>query len=261
MAFTLGDIIVDRIQIGYAEKFDGTPLYVLTQLQDATIDISADSKEATDRDGTLVKKFWQGKTGTFTATNAMLNFNILAATAGTDPIIASATNKVTMPKIITVKTGETATLTGLKSGTIRVNALANNGTMGDAFTQAQTASATEFGLSSGNVLTTPTAEGVTQYVVRYDREVEEGAAVSNKANAFPGTIRLVLKVLAVDPCSADTLKAAYLILPSFQPSPEVSISLTTDGTLDFTGDLQVDYCSTEKELYRFVWAEEDEEEY
>ena len=61
MAFTLGDIIVDRIQIGYAEKFDGTPLYVLTQLQDATIDISAESKEATDRDGTLVKKFWQGR--------------------------------------------------------------------------------------------------------------------------------------------------------------------------------------------------------
>lgn len=235
MAFTLGDIIVDRIQIGYAEKFDGTPLYVLTQLQDATIDISAESKEATDRDGTLVKKFWQGKTGTFTATNAMLNFNILAATAGTDPIVASATNKVTMPKIITVKAGETATLTGAKAGTVRVNALANNGTMGDAFAQAQTASATEFGLSTANVFTTPTAEGVTQYVVKYDREVEEGAGVINKADKFPGTCRLTLKVLAVDPCSADTLKAAYVVLPSFQVSPEVSISFTTDGTLDYTG--------------------------
>lgn len=260
MAFTLGDIIVDRIQIGFAEKFDGTPMYVLTQLQDATIDISAESKEATDRDGTLVKKFWQGKTGTFSATNAMLNFNILAATAGTDPIVATQAATVTMPKIITVKAGETATLTGVVSGTVRVNALANNGTMGDAFAQAQTASATEFGLSSSNVLTTPTAEGVTQYVVKYDRAVDNGISVINKADKFPGTCRLTLKVLAVDPCSADTLKAAYIVLPSFQVSPEVSISFTTDGTLDYTGDLQVDYCSTNKSLYEFYWAEEDDED-
>ena len=64
MAFQLDDIIIDRIQYGVAMSMDDTTLYyVLTQLQDATVDISADSKEARDKDGTLIKKFWTGKSG------------------------------------------------------------------------------------------------------------------------------------------------------------------------------------------------------
>ena len=65
MAFTLDDIIIDRIQYGYAEDFDGNPLYVLTQLQDATINITAESTDAVDNQGTLIKRFWKGKTGEF----------------------------------------------------------------------------------------------------------------------------------------------------------------------------------------------------
>ena len=42
---------------------DTTLYYVLTQLQDATVDISAESKESRDKDGTLIKKFWTGKSG------------------------------------------------------------------------------------------------------------------------------------------------------------------------------------------------------
>ena len=63
MAFKLGDIVIDRIQMAMAEDFSGNPLYVLTQLADATIDITAEAKEAKDKDGTLIKKFWQGKAG------------------------------------------------------------------------------------------------------------------------------------------------------------------------------------------------------
>ena len=61
MAFKLGDIIVDRIQYGVAEDFSDNMLQTLTQLQEAKITISAESKEAKDKDGTLVKKFWSLK--------------------------------------------------------------------------------------------------------------------------------------------------------------------------------------------------------
>ena len=64
MAFKLDDIVIDRIQYGVAMTMDdSTLLYVLTQLQDATVDISAESKESRDKDGTLIKKFWTGKSG------------------------------------------------------------------------------------------------------------------------------------------------------------------------------------------------------
>lgn len=259
MAFKLGDIIVDRIQMAMAEDFDGNPLYVLTQLADATIDITAEAKEAVDAQGTLVKKFWQAKAGTFTANNAMLNLNVLASKAGSDPEIATEDNVIPMPKLITVKKGETVELKNFVEGSIKVNALATNGSMGKAYTQAVAASETEFGFDAG-VLTVPTDENEVQYVVRYDRTVSDGVVIKNRADKFPGTIRLLLKVLAVDPCAADTLKAAYVYIKSFQPSPETSLSLTTDGQLEYSGDLQVSYCSTEKTLYEFYWAEEDEED-
>ena len=68
MAFKLDDIVIDRIQYGVAMSMDDTELYyVLTQLQDATVDITAESKESRDKDGTLIKKFWTGKSGKFYA--------------------------------------------------------------------------------------------------------------------------------------------------------------------------------------------------
>lgn len=259
MSFKLGDIIVDRIQMGVAESFEGELLYTLTQLADGTIDTTAESKDAVDANGTLVKRFWRGKTGTFTASNAMVNINVLGSMSGSAPEIATAEKPIVMPRILTLKAGEKVTLTGFVEGTVRVNALDTNGAMGKAYTKGTAASATEFGLTTAGALTLPTDENEVQYIVKYDRSVTVGAAIRNKADKFPSTIRLTLKVLAVDPCHADTLKAAYIYLPSFQPSPETSISLTTDAQLEFKGDLQVDYCSVDKTLYEFYWADEDEE--
>lgn len=111
MAFKLDDIIIDRIQMGMAEDFNGNPLYTLTQLSEATIDITAESKDAVDKDGTLIKKFWQSKAGTFTANNAMINLNIVGEASGSGKEIGSATAKIPMPKIMTVKAGTTVTLT------------------------------------------------------------------------------------------------------------------------------------------------------
>jgi len=207
MAFKLGDLIIDRISMGYAEKFDGTPLYVLTQLSEASIEISAESRDAVDKDGTLIKRFWNAKTGEFTATNAMLNLNIMAAQSGNEADIATSDNVIIMPKIITVKSGTTVDLDGFVTGNrITVNALGTNGAMGKAYTQGTAASVTEFGLN-GTKLTPPTDTAESQYVVKFDRQVTEGVDILNSADKFPATVRLTLKGLCVDPCEADTLRA------------------------------------------------------
>lgn len=61
MAFKFDDIVIDRIQMAIAEKSDGTLLYTLTQLSEATIETTAESKEARDANGSLIKTFYQGK--------------------------------------------------------------------------------------------------------------------------------------------------------------------------------------------------------
>jgi hypothetical protein len=259
MAFKLDDIIIDRIQYGVAETFDGELLYTLTQLSEASIDITAESKDAVDATGTLIKRFYQGKSGEFTAQNAMLNLNILGAASGDGKVTASDAAAIAMPKIITVKAGETVTLTNFVDGTVVCNALSTNGAMGKPYAKAATASDTEFGLTTAGVFTPPTDAAEVQYIVKYTRNVTSGVAIKNRADKFPGTVRLTLKALAVDPCSADTLRAVYIVLPSFQVSPEVSLSLQTDTTMEYKGTLQVNYCSSDKELYSVYAAEEDEE--
>lgn len=258
MAFKLDDIIIDRIQYGVAEDFDGNLLYTLTQLSEATIDVTAESKDAVDATGTLIKRFYQGKSGEFTAQNAMLNLNILGAASGEGKVSASETAAIAMPKIVTVKAGETIELKDYVDGTVAVNALSTNGAMGTAYGLGETANATKFAIAD-NVLTPPTDTNETQYIVKYTRNVTSGVAIKNSADKFPGTVKLTLKALCVDPCSADTLRACYIVLPSFQVSPEVSLSLTTESTMDYKGTLQVNYCSSDKELYSIYLAEEDEE--
>ncbi len=236
MAFQIDDIIIDRIQYGIAMTTDESALlYVLTQLQDATVNITASSKEARDKDDVLIKKFWNGKSGTFEATNALINLNILAASSGIDKVEATSANKITMPAIKKVKAGATGvTFDNVVDGTMNVYALGNNGAMGARFEKGTAASATEYAFAEG-AFTPPTAEGVEQYIVYFSREVESGIAIYNQVDNYPSTVRLVRKVLAVDPCTVDTIRAGYLVLPSFQVSPEVSLGLTTDSTLSYSG--------------------------
>lgn len=258
MAFKLDDIIIDRIQYGIAEDFEGNPLYALTQLSEATINITAESKDAVDNQGTLIKRFWQGKTGEFTAQNAMINLNIIGAASGEGKVVATNEKPIPMPKIVTVKSGSTITLTDYIDGTVTVTGMSGNGAMGAVYAKGAEASEKEFALTSEGVLTPPTDPAETQYIVKYDRTVKSGVAIYNKADKFPQTVKLTLKALAVDPCTADTLRGVYIVLPSFQVSPEIEISMTTDANLSYSGSLQVDYCSADKTLYEIYFADEAE---
>ena len=231
-------MIVDRIQMAYMETTGGDAIGTLTQLSEATLEVTAESVDSVDKDGTLIKRFWRGKTGTFTATNAMLNLNVMGLMSGSDKAVASASNKFkNVPGLAIVKIGDTATLKGYVEGSIKVNYLYNNGTMGDVVPVGQYTIIADTGAFTGP--TEAPEAAVDRVIVRYDRDASAGVAVHNRADKFPKTIRLILKVLIVDPCDASQLRAAYIDIPSFQPSPELSITFSSEGTIDFAGDLQV----------------------
>ena len=216
-----------------------------------------------------MKRFWRAKTGEFTATNAFINLNILGSEAGSGKIEASETHEITAPGILIAKTtdGPTVTLKYAISEP-KVYGMQNNGTLGKKFILGNTANATDFVYNDQTgVLSLPVSDEYTQYLIRYDRRVDGTANTTgavemiNKADKFPGTIRLILKVLCVDPCSADTLRAAYIDVPSFQVSPESEVSLSSDNqTIDFNGQLQVSYCDADKRLYSIYVVEDDEED-
>lgn len=78
MAFKIDDFIIDRIQMAIAEEpTSGNLLYTLTQLSEATIDTTAESVDAVDATGVLVKRFWRSKAASFSATNAVMNLSVM----------------------------------------------------------------------------------------------------------------------------------------------------------------------------------------
>lgn len=280
MAFKIGDIVVERILHGVAEnKATDTVLYTLNQLQTASIDVTSTSTDITDKDGNLVKRIYTGKTGEFTASNAFLNINILGEQTGNGVTVATDEKPIIMPKTIVVKAGETPTLAGLVKLTdspatydISVSAYEDE-IIGDAYTLGASASATEFALTEvkkggdgadkddviGYKIDLPTDDSVKKFFIKYKRSVKSGVQVKNTTTSFPQVVRLTLKVLASDLCN--NVKLAYITIPSFQVSPDVSIAVDKDNQqVDFNGNLNVDYCSDDKELYTIDIAEGDTEE-
>lgn len=274
MAFKLGDVIVDRLQFGYGAKTNGTPLYALTQLTQANIDITSDSTDINDKDGNLVYRKYTGKKGEVTATNAFLNLAVVETISATDAEIATADKGIVMPMIQIVKAGETLDVTGFVEGSIHVNALSTKGSMGkDEFKKGSTASATEYAIKhtdasgdpdntpASDVLTPPTADGETQYIVKYKKTIKSGAKITNSGKKFPKSHELFFKALVVDKCETDVLKAAIIHIPSFMPSPEFSLALQggDSQTMDYKGSMMLNACSTDGELFSIYYIDEEDD--
>ena len=278
MAFKLGDVIVDRLQFGYGAKTNGPPLYALTQLTEANIDITADSTDINDKDGNLVYRKYTGKKGEVTATNAFLNLAVVEAISATDAEIATEDNGIVMPMIQLVKAGETLDITGYVEGSVHVNALSVKGSMGkDEFVKGSSATTTEYFIkhteASGeaessdykpatDVLEPPTADGETQYIVKYKKTVTSGAKITNSGKKFPKSHELFFKALVVDKCETDVLRAAIIHIPSFMPSPEFSLALQggDSQTMDYKGSMMLNACSTDDELFSIYYIDEEEED-
>ena len=260
MSFNIDNYIVERILYGWAEDFSGNIAYTLSQLSTATINITAESKDALDAQNMLVKRFWQNKTGEFTATNATINFNIIGAMAGgLGKEVASNTNILQMPKIITGEAGTTLDIHGYIDGTVEVNGYdIEVGNVTKKYIQGGEPSATEYAISAGE-LTLPLSSTDSHFIVKYIRNVDLGIRISNRSNRFPRAVCLNLKCIGIDPCEPDLPQIIYIQVPHFQPSPDIEIGLTTEQTLDYSGQMMKDYCSEDHVLYSIYAVPESEE--
>ena len=240
MAFVLGNFSIDEVLFGVAQNADEDLLYTLDQLSSASIEISAESTDVTDKDGNVVRTSYNSKTGTFTATNAFLHPQIMNAASGSQIEKASASHAIEMPKIQVVAAGATMSVADAKAGTIKVIGLYGDGANSDPLTDAEIAA-----LISNDDFTAP-AGGAglpIQYLVRYDRDVESGIKLVNSAEDFPSLVKLTLLCSYASPCEND-LKPCYVVIPRFMADPNVTISLDRENqTMDFSGNLNIDYCS------------------
>lgn len=261
MAFNLGNFSVKEIIAGVAQDFNDNLLYTLDQLTSASIEVSSDPTDITDKNGNIIRSIYQSKTATFTANSALLSPVLMNAQSGSPMQIATSAAKIQMPKITVVAAGATVDVTDAKDGTIKVMGLYGNGANGKVLSQGTTAvvDATFAYDSAAHTVTVPGAatDAPQKYLIKYERDVESGAKISNYVDKFPDTIALTLYAAVMDPCS-DKYRAAYIVIPSFQPSPAVTISLDAESTeTEFSGNINVSYCSADKILYYIYFPDEE----
>ena len=259
MAFKLGDVIIDRLQFGYG-MLNGKALYLLTQLQNATIDITADPTDITDKDGNLVYRKYSGKKGEITATNAFLNLAIAEIVSGTSSEIATSEAPKVMPEFKIVKAGETLDVTGAVEDSYVVNAISDNGSLGKAYTKGSAPSKSEFGVAT-NTLTPPTDTDETRFLVKFDKKVTNGAKITI-GDKYPKVHELYFKALAVDKCKTeDGFRCVVVRVSHFLPSPEVSIALEggDSQTMDYKGTILTDTCSDNNLMVEIFYIDEEED--
>lgn len=258
--FKLGNHAIDEIIVATAQDFNDNLLYTIDQLSTASIEISAESTDITDKKGNVVRTVYTSKTGTFNATNAFLHPAIMNAASGSDIETASSAKKITMPKIVIVPAGGKLDVEGATN--IKVIGIFGNGSnslpLALDTAAAYTDAAPKYAVDSDELTVPAAATGApVSYLVKFDREVESGIKMANVADKFPNTVRLTLKCSYVDPCS-DSLKPCYVYIPSFMADPSTTISLSRDSQeMDYKGNIQMDYCGTDKTLYVIYYPEED----
>lgn len=258
--FRLGNHTIDEILQAIASDFNDNILYTVDQLSSASIAITSDPREITDKNGNVVRRIYKSKNGEFNSTNAFLHPAIMNAGSGSTLENATAAAPIVMPKVTIIPAGGSYDAGDAKEGTIRVIGVYGNGANSAPLTQdtAPSADATKFGLVDG-VITVPAkgADLPVNYVVKYERDATAGIKLTNTADKFPNSVRLLLYVSYVDLCT-ESLKPAYVLLPNFMADPSVTINLSSENQeMDFNGTLQVDYCSGSKVLYYIYYPEND----
>lgn len=274
MAFKLGDVIIDRLQFGYgANKKTGNPLYALTQLNETTIDLTSDSTDIKNKDGSIVYRKYSGKTGEVNAQNAFINLAVIETISAADAEMASESNKLKVPMMQTVAAGKTLDITGFVEGSVVVSAMYNGAIdTNKKYSLGSAASETEFAITSvtanegagtpaSATLTPPTDAEEIEYFVKYTKEVTSGAKITIAADKYPKAHELFFKALAVDKCDDDNFKPVIVHIPEFIPSPDLSLALQggDNQTMDYKGTILTNTCSTDQTLIEIFYIDEEED--
>ena len=213
----------------------------------------------------IIRTTYRAKTGTFTATNALLHPAAINAQSGSDIQYASAGANIQMPKILVAPAGADVPVEDMVDGTLRIIGLFGNGANDLAMPPEEARALVKNGGSpsvSGKYIDLPDGgnDDPIQYLIKYEREVDKGAMLQNTTAVTSDLVKLTLFCSMGDPCS-DSLRPCYVVIPRFAADPSMTISLDAETQeIDFSGNLNVDYCAGTSSLYyiyyrmRILWS-------
>lgn len=259
MAFNKNELVLDRVRsLIFTDLEDGSVVGRLTNLEDPSLQTSAEGEEVTDAIGSLITQIFRAKNGTFSATNSLFSADLLAQQFGADKEIASDTAKIVVPveETLTVDGGK-VTLSHTPSNTIKYIYGLEKKQLATKYTVAEAASETEF-MINGKEITVPT--GVTGKIyVEYEYESTAAIRIKNEADKFPQTVGVKIFAIFKDICNANIKYAGAIVARKGQLDPtSVEVALTSTGKHSFTINFNKDYCDEDEELFSVILAGDED---
>jgi hypothetical protein len=267
MAFDINALAWHRvIRISGFHTSTDAMLWSLTQVRDLSLAVSVDNELViNDAMGSPIMKFEQGKSCALSGTNAIFDLGLLSAQNGTSKVLSSTTSFTGYAnEIVTVPASGTITLkhtpaAAAAAGIPFIYKLRGDDGHSTTYSYASAASATEFTFT-GTTLTPPTGlPAGTRLLVPYYYTADgsdEAVKIVATAKDFTTACRIVVELLAHDPCSPSSKHYAMIIFPNGRLSSAYDLSMASDAGHPFEIEAMQDYCDAEKKLYEFIVPED-----
>lgn len=264
MAYSVNNFVIDRVLRGVMlSQADDSVLWALNQITNPSLSCSTDTEDAVDMLGTPIVTFERAKTVEFSAENALFDLGLWAAQGGTTVQVASSTAKITAPTFEEIKVTDASSVT-LKHTPVEavseIHVLNGDSTLGTAYKNGTSASATEFVNAAGSATITLPTSGINvgdTVLVIYEYETENAVSVTQSASEFPKAGRFLMEVLGCDVCDQTTLIHAYVIIENAKLTSDYDYTFSTDSTHSFTIRCNQQYCDSAKKLVSIVIPKED----
>lgn len=259
MSFDIQNFVIERPKkIYFSNNSTGTLYFTLKDIKNIKIPCASESRTAVDAMGTKVAEYYSSKSAELTGEAAFFDMNLFAKQMGTDKKVATSTSTILTPQFETITfAADTLTYTTLKTPSDNITdiyELKSGDLLGTKYTASTTADATHFSYNtSTHVITLPT--GLTtgsKILIKYYSNEQNAVEIVNSATAFPEAGELILEVIGNEICNQSNRVVAYYIFPNAKLSPDVDISVATDGVHPFSFSAQQDYCSDDNKLFRIV---------
>ena len=240
MVFNPNELVLERIRS--VEESDPETKEVTgryTQIEDPSLQTSAEGTDVTDAMGTPIMTFYNAQTGTFSFTNSIFSLDLAASQFGTTKKVASGEDKIIAPvsEVLTIGADHTVVLKYVPVGTTGaevkyVKVINDDNTFGKTYKVSAVAGEGKFTLDAAEKkITLP--DDVTGRV--------------------PAVKSLLIHAIFHNPCNKNIVYAGYIYCPRAQIDPSsVELNLTAEGKHAASYILQKPYCDAEAKLFDII---------
>lgn len=266
MITSFDNLVIDRVVDGWFEsKSSGDILAVLDQISNFSINTTSETKDKTDAQGALLKRYFTSKSVEVSGENATFSLNLFATQNGVTKVTGT---DVIMPRIFLADKG-TGTIELPEepiAGTLKVYGTTDNGNV-DVEKKYVPAEGEDPQPEAGKYVLTGTTlqlpTDVTNTVqIKYERNVGEdivAARVNVQGDKFPKECKATFRVLCSDLCESEEVLALYIVFEKFQMSPDFDWTVDTESTQNFSATAFKDYCAKNQVLYYIALADDTDD--